>query len=154
VHEAAHAVVAVLLGMKARAVLQRGRPGCGTCDIDVPEGADGSQRLLVALVAGSEGEGRLLHQARAWRASTEDARAMLRLIGGLARPGSAERLADAKHEASRLVRDARVWRAIEAVAAELTSRRSVEDATIREATAAAGLRPVHSLREAAKLRKP
>ncbi len=69
-HEAAHAVVAVILGMKARAVLQRGRPGCGACDIDVPDTPDGPDRLLVALVAGSEGEGRLLHQPRVWSAST------------------------------------------------------------------------------------
>ncbi len=147
-------MVAVLLGMTARAALERGRPGCGACDIDVPDGADGSQRLLVALVAGSEGEGRLLHAPRAWRASTEDARAMLTLVGGLARAGSADRIAAAKRDAAKLLRDRRVWNAVEAVATELTRRHVASDRAVRDALAAASLAPVQSLREAQKLRKP
>jgi len=141
VHEAAHAVVAVLLGMKARASLHADQPGCGATDIEVPDGPDGSELLLVALVAGSEGEGRLLHQARQWHVSTEDAKAMLRIIGGLAAPGAAERLSRAKRTAGELVRRPAVWRAIETVAAELARASAVDDATVREAVGAAGLTP-------------
>ncbi|MDE3111689.1 MAG: hypothetical protein KGN00_00380 [Chloroflexota bacterium] len=126
-------MVAVVLGMKARARLEKGRPGCGACDIDAPEGPDGSRRLLVALVAGSEAEGRLLDRPRRWRASTEDAKAMVELLGDLGRPGAAEKLAEARREAARLVREPRVWRAVEAVAGQLTARHAVGDAAIREA---------------------
>ena len=141
VHEAAHAVIAVLLGLKARATLEAGRPGCGACEIDVPSGAGGAERLLVALVAGGEAEGRLLGQPRRWLASTEDAKAMLRVVGGLARPGAAERLARAKHEAARMLRQKKVWRATEAVAAVLSDRSHVDDASVREAVGNAGLEP-------------
>src|SRR5688500_13194756 len=54
-HEAAHAVVAVLLGLRARAELHEDTQGCGATDIDAPMGLEGTDRLLVALVAGSEG---------------------------------------------------------------------------------------------------
>jgi hypothetical protein len=141
VHEAAHAVIAVLLGMKARATLDHGRPGCGACDIDVPHGPGGAERLLTALVAGGEAEGRLLGQPRRWLASTEDAKAMLRVVGGLARPGAAERIARAKREATHLLRERNVWRATEAVATTLAARSRVDDATVREALIAAGLTP-------------
>ena len=141
VHEAAHAVVAVLVGLKASASLDHGRPGCGACDIDVPAGRAGEERLLIALVAGGEAEGRLLGQPRRWLASTEDAKAMLRVLGGLTRPGAAERLAKARHEAAGLLRDKKVWRATEAVAAILGQRSSVDDGTVREAVVAAGLAP-------------
>lgn len=126
-------MVAVLLGMTAQATLEKGRPGCGACDIEALEGADGSHRLLVALVAGAEAEGRLLDRPRAWRASTDDARAMVGLLGDLGRPGAADKLATARHEASRLVRDPAVWRVIEAIATELTARHAVGTARIREA---------------------
>jgi len=132
--------VAVLLGLKARAILHPDRPGCGATDIDVPEGADGDERLLVALVAGSEGEGRLLHQARQWHVSKEDARAIVRLIGGIS-DRSARRLSRAKASAAKLVRDKRVWKAIEGVAWLLEERGAVEDAAIREVVVAAGLTP-------------
>jgi hypothetical protein len=141
VHEAAHAVVAVFLGMKARARLERGRPGCGACEIDAPEGADGAQRLLTALAAGSEGEGRLLHRPRTWHPSTEDAKAIARLLGSLDRPGAAARLAAAKRNAAKIVRDRHAWKAVEIVAAELSRRHSVDDAQVRDALAAAGLAP-------------
>jgi hypothetical protein len=140
VHEAAHAVVAVLLGLKARAILHADQPGCGATDIDAPEGPDGDERVLVALVAGSEGEGRLLHQARQWHVSIEDARAIVRLVGGID-DRSAKRLSRAKASAAKLVRDKRVWRAIEGVARLLAERGVVEDVAIREAVAAAGLEP-------------
>jgi hypothetical protein len=134
-------VVAVLLGLAARATLEHGRPGCGACDIDVPDEVGGADRLLVALVAGSEAEGRLLGQPRHWHASTDDAKAMLRVIGGLARPGAADRLARAKRGAARLVRDPRVWRATEDVARTLARTHRADDAAIREAVLAAGLTP-------------
>ncbi len=140
VHEASHAVVAVLLGLKARAFLHADTPGCGTTDIDVPDGPGGDERLLIALVAGSEAEGRLLHQVRRWHTSTEDARAIARLVGGITE-ASTKRLFRAKRKASELVRDKRVWSAIEAVAWQLDESGTVEDATVREAVAAAGLRP-------------
>jgi hypothetical protein len=141
VHEAGHAVVAVLLGLKARATLDHGRPGCGACEIDVPESPEGAERLLVALVAGGEAEGRLLGQPRRWLASTDDAKAMLRVVGGLARPGAAERIAHAKRDAAHLLRERPVWRATEAIAAELTRHARVDDATVRGALAEAGLAP-------------
>lgn len=151
-HEAAHAVVAVLLGMRARAALQKGRPGCGACDIDAPEGPNGTRRLLVALVAGSEAEGRLLDRPRRWSASTEDAKSMIALIGDLGRPGAAEKLAAARREAARLVREAAVWRAIEAVAGELTARHVVGDSAIREAIAAAAAPGTQRARETPRVR--
>lgn len=141
VHEAAHAVVAVLLGLRARAILHADKPGCGATDIDAPDGRAGSERLLVALVAGSEGEGRLLHQARKWHVSTEDAKAIVRLVGGIT-DASAARLSRAKRSAGEMVRDKRVWSAIEAVAWQLAERGVVESATVREAVLAAGLVPV------------
>ena len=130
-------MVAVLLGLKARASLHADKPGCGATDIDVPDGPNGDERLLVALVAGSEGEGRLLHQARQWHVSTEDAKAILRLVGGIT-DASAARLAEAKRRASEIVRDPKAWAAIEAVAWQLAERGRVDDATVREAVAAAG----------------
>ena len=139
-HEAAHAVVAVLLGLTARASLNGARPGCGTCEIVVPHTAVAEEHLLVALVAGGEAEGRLLGQPRRWLASTDDAKAMLRIVGSLERPGAAERLARARHEAARLLRDKRAWRAVEAVAHELGLRSHVDDATVRAAVAASGAR--------------
>lgn len=140
VHEASHAVVAVLLGLRARAILHADKPGCGTTDIDAPEGLGGDERLLVALVAGSEGEGRLLHQARQWHVSTEDAKAILRLVGGI-NDRSARRLSRAKASAAKLVRDKRVWKAIEGVARLLQEHGEAEDAAIREAVVGAGLTP-------------
>lgn len=140
VHEAAHAVIAVLLGLRAQAHLHRKKEGCGVTDIDAPPGRDGDERLLVALVAGSVGEGRLLHQARQWHVSTEDAKAIVRLIGTID-DRSAKRLSAAKREASELVRDKQVWSAIEAVASQLAESGSVTDAMVREAVRAAGLRP-------------
>jgi hypothetical protein len=139
VHEASHAVVAVLLGLKAHASLHANKPGCGATDIDAPEGARGEERLLIALVAGGEGEGRLLHQARQWHVSTEDAKAIVRIVGGIT-DASAARLAKAKHDAAAIVRDPKAWAAIEAVAWQLTERGRVGDATVREAVAAAGAR--------------
>jgi len=141
VHEAGHAVVAVLLGLTARAFLEDGRPGCGECQIVVPAGPEGADRLLIALVAGGEAEGRLLGQPRRWLASTDDARAMLRVVGALSRPGAAERIAHAKREAARMLRERSVWKATEAVAEELARRSHVSDATVREAVIAAGLSP-------------
>ncbi len=151
-HEAAHAVVAVLLGMKARAALQKGRPGCGACDIEAPEGSEGARRLLVALVAGGEAEGRLLDRPRRWNASTEDAKTMVELLGDLERPEAAERLAAARREAARLVRTAGVWRAIEAVAGELSTRHAVGDAAIRDAVAAAAGSAPDRTRRASRVR--
>jgi hypothetical protein len=130
----------VLLGLRARAELHGDRPGCGATDIDAPEGRAGSDRLLVALVAGSEGEGRLLGTPRDWRVSTEDAKAIVRLIGGLTDDGVA-RLSQAKRSAGRIVRDPRVWAAIEEVAEMLTRRSVVEDSAVREAVVSAGLEP-------------
>ena len=141
VHEAGHAVVAVLLGLKASARIEHGSPGCGTCDIDVPGGPGGVDRLLVALVAGGEAEGRLLGQPRRWLASTEDAKAMLRVVGPLTRPGAADRIARAKREAAHLLREPRVWRATESVAIELGRRPLVPDARVRDAVTEAGLAP-------------
>jgi hypothetical protein len=141
VHEAGHAVVAVLLGLRAQASLEHGRPGCGACEIDVPDGPAGAERLLVALVAGGEAEGRLLGQPRRWLASTDDAKAILRLVGGLTRPGAADRIARAKRDAAQLLRERRVWRATETVAAELARHSRVDDATVRDAVIAAGLAP-------------
>lgn len=132
--------MAVLLGLKARAILHADRPGCGATDIDAPEGAGGDERVLIALVAGSEGEGRLLQQARRWHVSTEDAKAILRLVGGI-NDRSAKRLSRAKRSAGQLVRDKRVWNAIETVAWQLTEVGSADDATVREAVLAAGLDP-------------
>lgn len=139
-HEAAHAVVAVLLGLRARAELHDDQPGCGATDIDAPEGRAGSDRLLVALVAGGEGEGRLLGTPRDWRVSTEDAKAILRLVGGLTDDGVA-RLSQAKRSTARIVRDPRVWAAIEEVAATLARTSVVEHAAVREAVGNAGLEP-------------
>lgn len=133
-------MVAVLLGLRARAELHGRRPGCGATDIDAPEGRAGSDRLLVALVAGSEGEGRLLGTPRDWRVSTEDAKAIIRLVGGLTDDGVA-RLSQAKRSAGRIVRDPRVWAAIEEVAALLARRSIVEHSGIREAVGNAGLEP-------------
>jgi hypothetical protein len=130
----------VLLGLKARAVLHADRPGCGATDIDAPPDPGGDERLLVALVAGSVGEGRLLHQARQWHVSTEDAKAIVRLVGGIT-DRSAKRLSRAKTAASEMVRDKRVWEAIEAVAWQLKEMGSADDATVRAAVVAAGLRP-------------
>ena len=141
VHEAGHAVIAVLLGMRAGASLEHGSPGCGTCEIDVPGGPGGADRLLTALAAGGEAEGRLLGQPRRWLASTEDAKAMLRITGPLTRTGAAERVAHAKREAAGLLRDRKVWRATEAVAKELAGRSRVDDAAVRAAVVEAGLRP-------------
>jgi hypothetical protein len=129
-----------MLGLKARAILHADRPGCGATDIDVPPGPDGDERLLVALVAGSVGEGRLLHQARQWHVSTEDAKAIVRLVGGI-NDRSAKRLSHAKRHAAEMVRDRRVWNAIEAVAWQLGQLGSADHATVREAVLAAGLRP-------------
>lgn len=130
----------MLLGLKARAILHAGKPGCGATDIDAPEGPDGAEHLLVALVAGGEGEGRLLHQVRQWHVSTEDAKAILRLVGGIT-DASVVRLSRAKRTAAGMVRDKRVWSAIEAVAWQLAERGRADDATVREAVAAAGLAP-------------
>lgn len=141
VHEASHAVVAVLLGMKARAVLHADEPGCGATDIEAPEGPTGAECLLVALVAGGEGEGRLLDQVRQWHVSTDDAKAMLRIVGGLTTPGAAARLARAKRTAADLVRRPEVWRAIEDVSRRLQKRSEVPDADVRDAVVAAGLTP-------------
>jgi hypothetical protein len=138
----------VLLGLKARAILHADQPGCGATDIDAPEGASGADRLLVALVAGSEGEGRLLHQARQWHVSTEDAKAIVRLVGGIT-DASAPRLARAKRSAAKIVRDKRVWSAIEAVAWQLAERGAAEDTTVRAAVAAAGIAPAE-FREAVR----
>lgn len=140
VHEASHAVVAILLGLKAHAILHADKPGCGATDIDAPAGLGGDEKLLVALVAGSEGEGRLLQQARQWHVSTEDAKAILRLVGGI-NDMSAKRLSRAKRTAAKLVRDKRVWNAIETVAWQLAELGSADDATVREAVLAAGLEP-------------
>lgn len=134
-------MVAVLLGLTARAELREDRPGCGATDIDAPGTPQGDERLLVALVAGSEGEGRLLGQPRQWHASTEDAKAMLRLVGGLISDGSAARLSRAKRSAGRIVRDPRVWRAIEDVAARLAEGSTVDYSGVREAVGNAGLEP-------------
>lgn len=140
IHEAAHAVVAVLLGLRAHAELHADRPGCGATDIDAPEGSAGSDRLLVALVAGSEGEGRLLGDPHDWRVSTDDAKAIIELVGGLS-DASVARLSNAKVSAGRIVRDPRVWAAIEDVAAQLTRSSSVPDGAVREAVRDAGLEP-------------
>lgn len=122
-------------------MLHRDRPGCGATDIDAPEGPAGSERLLVALVAGGEAEGRLLHQVRQWHVSTDDAKAMLRIVGSLTAPGSAARLARAKRTAAELVRRPEVWRAIEDVARRLEHGSAVPDADVRDAMIAAGLTP-------------
>lgn len=140
VHEAAHAVVAVMLGMRAHAALHDRKEGHGATDIDAPAGRDGDERLLVALVAGSVGEGRLLHQARRWQVATEDAKAIVRIVGSMDER-SAKRLAAAKERATELVHDRAVWTAIEAVAWQLAEKGSASDAVIREALRAAGLRP-------------
>lgn len=139
-HEAAHAVVAVLLGLRARAELHDDAPGCGATDIDAPEGVAGADRLLVALVAGSEGEGRLLGGPREWRVSVEDARAIVRLIGGFG-DDTPERLSRAKVSAGRIVREPRVWKAIEDVAAALERSSTLEHAAVLRAVTDAGLRP-------------
>lgn len=140
VHEASHAVVAAMLGLRAHAALHGKKEGHGVTDIDAPEGRDGDERLLVALIAGSVGEGRLLQQARKWRVATEDAKAIVRLIGPMDER-NAKRLAEAKERASELVRDRAVWTAIEAVAWQLAEKGSASDAVIREALRAAGVRP-------------
>lgn len=134
-------MVAVLLGMKAHAVLHADRPGCGTTEIEAPEGPRGADALLVALVAGSEAEGRLLHNIQRWHTSTEDARAILHILGGVVTQASAKRLSRAKGSAAELVRRPPVWQAIETVAAELARTSAVTDASIREAVVAAGLTP-------------
>ncbi|MGH2377309.1 MAG: hypothetical protein ACRDGT_02410 [Candidatus Limnocylindria bacterium] len=139
-HEAAHAVVAVLLGLRARAELHDDSPGCGATDIDAPLGPEGTERLLVALVAGSEGEGRLLGGPRQWHVSLEDARAIVRLLGGVSDENAA-RLARAKQSAERIVRDVRVWSAIESVAAELERASSADHHAVVGAVTAAGLAP-------------
>jgi hypothetical protein len=71
--------------------------------------------------------------------STEDAKAILRLVGGIT-DVSAARMAKAKRDAAAIVRDPKVWSAIEAVAWQLAERGRVGDATVREAVAAAGAR--------------
>ncbi|OGO70845.1 MAG: hypothetical protein A3G84_01535 [Chloroflexi bacterium RIFCSPLOWO2_12_FULL_71_12] len=139
-HEAAHAVVAVLLGLGARAELHDDAPGCGATEIDAPEGPAGTGRLLVALVAGSEGEGRLLGGPRRWRVSMEDARAIVRLTGGLS-DETAHEIWKAKASAERIVREPRVWSAIEAVAADLQRTSRVEHDAVRRAVLDAGLEP-------------
>lgn len=139
-HEAAHAVVAVLLGLHARAELHDRSPGCGATDIDAPHGALGTDRLLVALVAGSEGEGRLLAGPREWRPSVEDARAIVGLIGDMSEQNAA-RLSRAKVSAERIVRDPRVWAAIEGVAEELRRSSFADHDAILGAVRAAGLDP-------------
>lgn len=133
-------MVAVLLGLRARAVLHSNKPGCGATDIDAPEGLEGDERLLVALVAGSVGEGRLLHQARQWHVSTEDARAIVRLVGGIT-DSSAKRVSRARNTASKQVRDKRVWSAVEAVAGRLAEHGEADHRQIRAALAKAGLEP-------------
>jgi hypothetical protein len=130
----------VLLGLRARAELHDDSPGCGATDIDAPRGTAGTDRLLVALVAGSEGEGRLLGGPRQWRVSLEDARAIVRLIGGVSDENAA-RLTRAKVSAERIVRDARVWGAIETVAAELERSSCADHDAILAAITAAGLGP-------------
>ncbi len=139
VHEAAHAVVAVLLGLRARAVLHRMKRGHGSTDIDAPPGPGGDERLLVALVAGAEGEGRLLQQRRRPEPTREDAKAIARIVGPL-EDAAAIRVARAKRHAAQLLRDRRVWAAVEAVAWQLAERGLVEDAFVREAIGMAGLR--------------
>lgn len=131
-------MVAVLLGLRARAELHADSPGCGATDIDAPAGPDGTDRLLVALVAGSEGEGRLLGGPRQWRVSVEDARAIVRLIGGVS-DDNAARLTRAKVSAERIVRDPRVWSAIETVAAELERSSFADNDAVLAAVTAAGL---------------
>ncbi len=130
----------MLLGLRASAELHDDSPGCGATDIDAPAGADGTDRLLVALVAGSEGEGRLLGGPRQWRVSVEDARAIVRLIGGVS-DENAGRLSRAKISAERIVREPRVWAAIETVAAELERTSSADHDTVLAAVTAAGLGP-------------
>jgi hypothetical protein len=132
--------VAVLLGLRARAELHDDAPGCGATDIDAPEGLAGTDRLLVALVAGSEGESRLLGGPREWRVSVEDAKAILRLVGGIT-DETAERLSRAKLSAGRIVREPQVWRAIEDVAAALERSSTVEHGAVLRAVIGAGLRP-------------
>lgn len=132
--------MAVLLGLRARAELHPDPSGCGATDIEAPMGADGTERLLVALVAGAEGEGRLLGGTREWRVSVEDARVMARLIGDIS-DQNAERLARAKTSAGRIVRDPRVWSAIESVAARLERSSSAEHDAVLAAVIAAGLGP-------------
>jgi hypothetical protein len=130
----------VLLGLRARAELHDDSPGCGATDIDAPRGTEGTDRLLVALVAGSEGEGRLLGGPRQWRVSIEDARAIVRLIGGVSDENAA-RLSRAKVSAERIVRDPRVWSAIEVIAAELERSSFADHDTVLAAVTAAGLGP-------------
>ena len=130
----------MLLGLRARAELHEGTAGCGATDIDAPVGLDGTDRLLVALVAGSEGEGRLLGGPRQWRVSVEDARAIVRLICGVS-DDTAARLTRAKVSAERIVRDARVWEAIERVAAELERTAFADHDAVLAAVTAAGLSP-------------
>lgn len=101
-------------------------------------GLEGTERLLVALVAGSEGEGRLLGGPRQWRVSVEDARAIVRLVGGVS-DDSAARLTRAKVSAERIVRDPRVWGAIESVAAELERSSFADHDAVLAAVSAAGL---------------
>lgn len=154
VHEASHAVVAVMLGLRAHAALHGRKEGHGATDIDVPAGRDADERLLAALVAGSVGEGRLLHQARQWHVATEDAKAIVRLIGPIDER-NARRLAAAKERVMGLVRERPVWTAIETVAWQLTAVGSASDAVIREALRAAGLRPAsRSSGAAAEGRRP
>jgi hypothetical protein len=140
VHEASHAVVAVMLGLRAHAALDGTKEGHGTTDIDAPAGRDGDDRLLAALVAGSVGEGRLLNQARKWQVATEDAKAIVRIVGSMDQR-SAKRLAAAKERAVGIVHDRAVWSAIEAVAWQLVEKGAASDAVIREALRAAGVRP-------------
>jgi len=132
--------VAVLLGMRARAELHDDAPGCGATDIDAPMGHEATDRLLVALVAGSEAEGRLLGGPRQWRVSIEDARAIMRLIGEVS-DDNAARLTRAKVSAERIVRDPRVWSAIERVAAELERSSFADHDAVLAAVTGAGLGP-------------
>lgn len=141
IHEASHAVVAVMVGLRAHAALHGTKEGHGVTDIDAPTGGDADGRVLLALVAGSVGEGRLLDQPRRWRVAREDAKAIARLIGPMDERG-ARRLAEAKDGAAELVRVRAVWTAIEAVARRLADEGSASDAAIREALRAAGARPL------------
>lgn len=133
-------MVAVLLGLRASAELHDDAPGCGATDIDAPHGPAGTERLLVALIAGSEGEGRLLGGPRLWHVSLEDARAMVRLIGAVS-DANAGRLSKAKLSAERIVRDPRAWRAIESVAAALERTSEVDHEAVLAAVKDAGLEP-------------
>jgi hypothetical protein len=130
----------VLLGLGAHAELHDDAADCGATDIDAPRTAEGTDRLLVALVAGSEAEGRLLGGPREWRPSLEDARAIVRLLGGVS-DENAGRLSRAKQSAERIVRDPRVWSVIGAVAETLERTSKADQAALLQAVGDAGLAP-------------